>query len=281
MDCRIAAPLLQLYLDGELDRSSIAELESHIDGCPDCRRELGLLDEVRRAVREIAPRYRAPAALRARVASLAGQQKRARRDRSRAPWMVFAASMAAAMLVSFATALWVIDAGVDSGASENLVVRDLVAAHLRALAAASPVDVVSSDRHTVKPWFAGRIGAAPPVPDFAAQGFDLVGGRIDYVGERRVAAVVYRHRQHLIDVYFLPGAPTTPHSTEVQRLGYTLIRADIEGQAAWIVSDLDAQELRDFERLLARSGRAPAGPSSEGEQAPSGEHSLPKGTSAH
>lgn len=253
MDCRIAVPLLHPYLDDELDRSTIAELEQHVESCPDCTRELSLLGEVRLAVRKAAPRYRAPPELRARIGNLPAQPNHARRERSRPPWLAIAASLVAAMLVSFATALWIVGEKAGTGVPEDLLVRDLVSAHLRALASASPVDVVSSDRHTVKPWFAGRIGEAPPVPDFAAQGFKLVGARIDYVGERRVATVVYRHRQHLIDVYFLPGVATKLRSADLQHLGYTLILTDVEGQPTWIVSDMDNQELRHFARLLAGS----------------------------
>lgn len=249
MDCKTAAPLLHLYMDRELDRRSVAEFERHLDDCPECTRELSQLDDVRQAVRKMAPRYRAPALLRAHIEDLSTQ----RRYRSRSLWTALAASVAMAALVSFATVSW-IDGGKDaSHGSEELLTHDLISAHLRALAAANPVDVVSSDRHTVKPWFAGRIGVAPPVPDFAAQGFELIGGRIDYVGEQRVAAVVYRHRKHLIDVYFIPADQTQPRATELQRQGYTLLHANVQGQTAWMVSDLDEQELKQFERLLARN----------------------------
>ncbi|MFL6624397.1 MAG: anti-sigma factor family protein [Sulfurifustis sp.] len=251
MECKTAAPLLHLYLDRELDRHSVSALERHLDDCPECSRELSQLDDVRQAVRKTAPRYHAPAPLRTNVEILSTREQGARRYRPRSPWVALAASVAAAALVSFATVSWFGNPNGGSRDSEELLAHDLVSSHLRALAAASPVDVVSSDRHTVKPWFAGRIGAAPPVPDFAAQGFELIGGRIDYVGEERIAAVVYRHRKHIIDVYFMPNRPTKPQASKLQRQGYTLIQTNVQGHAAWMVSDLDDQELKEFERLLA------------------------------
>jgi len=244
MDCSSAAPMLHLYLDGELGRAEVAELERHLDGCPACTRELMHLDELRRAVRSGAPRYRAPASLRRGLEAASRRNVPARRPR--AQWLALAASVVAAALVSYATVTWV--GGGASRAPADLVAHDLFASHLRALAAASPVDVVSEDRHTVKPWFEGRIGVAPPVRDFKEQGFELLGGRIDYVGGERVAAVVYRHAQHLIDVYF-PGndaaSPADKHSR-----GYSIVVARIQDQPAWIVSDMDEHELDAFARLL-------------------------------
>lgn len=253
MDCKTAAPLLHLYLDRELDRVSVAELEGHLDGCRECAHELSQLDDVRQAVRKSAPRYRAPEPLRANLENLWVKESRARRNRTYAPWTAVAASVSAAVIVSFATVSWMGGTRDGSRNAEDLLTHDLVSSHLRALAAASPVDVVSGDRHTVKPWFAGRIGAAPPVPDFAAQGFELVGGRVDYVGVQRVAAVVYRHRKHLIDVYFMPTDQATARGDELQRQGYTLIWCNVQGQTAWMVSDLDDKELREFERLLEQN----------------------------
>jgi anti-sigma factor RsiW len=132
--------------------------------------------------------------------------------------------------------------------ARDQVERDLFASHWRALAAASPVDVVSSDRHTVRPWFAGKIAQSPRVQDFADQGFPLVGGRLDYVGAERVPVLVYRHDKHLIDVFVLPSdAP----GAAMRRDGYSLIWGTLDSERAAIVSDLDAGELARFESVLS------------------------------
>src|SRR5262249_48881580 len=119
--------------------------------------------------------------------------------------------------------------------------------HWRALAAASPVDVVSSDRHTVKPWFAGKVAQAPLVLDFADRGFPLVGGRIDYVGTPRVPVLVYRHGQHGIDRFVLPQSVVAPTA---QQQGYAVDPVRLGDQPAAVVSDMDRQELAKFEQLL-------------------------------
>jgi anti-sigma factor RsiW len=135
-------------------------------------------------------------------------------------------------------------------APRDAVAHDLFASHWRALAATSPVDVVSSDRHTVKPWFAGKVTQAPLVRDFAEQGFALAGGRIDYVGGARVPVLVYRHGQHVIDVFVLPTTQTFPAASQQQ--GYALHVTTLGGQPAAIVADMDETELAKFERLLAQ-----------------------------
>jgi anti-sigma factor RsiW len=125
--------------------------------------------------------------------------------------------------------------------------HDVFASHWRALAATSPVDVVSSDRHTVKPWFAGKVAQTPPVQDFADHGFPLAGGRIDYVGDTRVPVLVYKHGQHVIDVFVLPGG-TSLSSTMEQ--GYRLDTVSFGGQLAAVVSDMDVVEAEKLTALL-------------------------------
>ena len=129
-----------------------------------------------------------------------------------------------------------------------LLEHDLFASHWRALAATSPVDVVSSDRHTVKPWFAGKVALSPLVRDFADAGFPLVGGRVDYIGHERVPVLVYRHGQHLIDVFVLPPSAAAIHATATQ--GYSIEAVTLGGQSAAIVSDADSQELAKFAALV-------------------------------
>lgn len=250
MDCKTASPLLHPYLDGELDRATVAELEAHVDACAECAGELSALDDVRQALRKRAARYPAPASLRARLETAPASAVRSRPG-PRPWWMGLAASLVVAAVVSFTTAAWMIGAQSPPAAPEDLTAHDLIAGHLRALAAASPVDVVSTDRHTVKPWFDGRIASVPPVPDFSARGFALIGGRIDYVRDQRVAVVVYRRRGHLIDVYFLPPDSRAGGPTASRRLGYTLVPVELGERSAWIVSDLDEHELGEFQRLLA------------------------------
>jgi anti-sigma factor RsiW len=261
MECNRAITLLEAYLDKELDRAEARELEDHVDGCADCRAALTKLDGLRVALRDRSLRHAAPAALRERIAAAAGSVDAPvspaaappRRHRAAAPaWW----RMAAAFVLTFAAGgafvhLW------NSGKADDesaLIARDLFASHWRALAAASPVDVVSSDRHTVKPWFAGKVAQAPLVQDFAEQGFPLVGGRIDYVGTQRVPVLVYRHGQHLIDVFVLPQGAGSAEVRPAARLGYSLDPLILGAQPAAVVSDMDQQELAKFAKLIAERG---------------------------
>jgi anti-sigma factor RsiW len=251
MDCRSARPLIELYLDGELDRAQAAELEAHIESCIACRGALNGLDEIRRALRDRSLHHAAPQALRDRIS--AESQARGRpvhdlRPRSRLSptWMRYAAACVLAFGAG-GVSLQVWNQAHDT-AGRGQLTRDLFASHWRALAATSPVDVVSSDRHTVKPWFAGRIAQSPPVHDFVAHGFPLVGGRLDYVGKERVAVLVYRHGGHLIDVFVLPPSETLPAAAD--RQGYAVEPVTLDRQPAAIVTDMDRQELARFAQLL-------------------------------
>lgn len=250
MDCKTAMTLLEPYLDKELDRADARELEAHVDGCADCRAALTKLDELRLALRDAALRYPAPQPLRDRIKAAASAIASGQSGRTAwrtAPWRIAAACVLAFGAGGVSVHLW--NSGQDVAAVRAQIGRDLFASHWRSLAAASPVDVVSSDRHTVKPWFAGKIADSPPVQDFAEQGFALVGGRIDYVGTQRVPVLVYRHGQHLIDVFVLPQGAAAGKSSQTQ--GYTLDAITLGNQPAAVVSDMDQQELVRFAQLLA------------------------------
>ena len=262
MDCKTAQDTLPLYFDGELDRAASREFEAHLDTCPDCRAALIELDSLRSTLRHDAPRHAAPELLRKRIEKLASAQMSsttvtsARRTGGTPPrWLAYAASTILAFAAGgMAVSLW--DSSSRNGApaqasADVQLARDLFASHWRALAATSPVDVISTDRHTVKPWFEGKIDIAPIVHDFAEQGFTLVGGRIDYAGNTRLPVLVYRHGQHLIDVFVLPDSVTLPANIATQQSGYRLDIVKLGNQRAAIVSDMDQTELARFGQLLS------------------------------
>jgi anti-sigma factor RsiW len=250
MDCKTAQALMPLYFDGELDRATSREFEAHLDECSDCRAALIELDALRRRLREDAPRHNAPDTLRARIqehAPTLAAPTPIRRTPSR--WLALAASWVIAFVAGGALmATW--HYASNASFAQAQVTRDLFASHWRALAATSPIDVVSTDQHTVKPWFAGKIAMAPVVQDFSGQGYALIGGRIDYVGSERVPVLVYRHGKHLIDVFVLTQstAPTLDKPTQSQ--GYVLEMVNLGGQPAAIVSDMGRAELERFADLL-------------------------------
>jgi anti-sigma factor RsiW len=256
MDCKTALALLGFYLDKELDRADARQLEAHVDDCADCRAALTRLDALRVALRDAELRHPAPQALRERLLATRIDSDAAEpfpppqtARRAASSWLRMAAVCVLAFGAgSMATHLW--NFRQDAVEGQEQIARDLFASHWRALAAASPVDVVSSDRHTVKPWFAGKIAEAPRVADFVDQGFALAGARIDYVGSERVAVLVYRHGQHVIDVFVLPHTPLQQLASPARNAGYTTRGIMLGAQTAAIVSDLDEQELDKFLRLL-------------------------------
>lgn len=239
--------LLHAYVDGELDLANTRETERHLESCADCRGTEKAIQELRSTLTSDATAYRAPAHLRRNVrAALRREAKSTRQTLS--PWLVFAtgAAFAAVLvgLVLFQTMF---------GARGNTIVDQVVANHVRSLLAAHLVDVVSSDQHTVKPWFDGKIDFAPEVRDLSANGFPLVGGRLDYLDRKTVAALVYQRNKHPINLFITPEPTSRSTSRTVRtRRGYNVFSWTDNGMKYWAVSDLNEAELRQFTDLLTR-----------------------------
>ena len=240
MNCTEARPLLEAYADGELDLPRSLELERHLETCAACAAALRGLRAQSKAVRDTAPYHRIPDTLRARLhAQLpsAAPAPRPRRD-----WSRWALPMAAALALAVGINLFMPSRG-------PALDDELVSSHVRSLQAEHLADVASTDQHTVKPWFAGKLDYSPPVRDFAAQDFALSGGRLDYIDHRNVAALVYRHRKHVLNLYVWPASASGGAARAASRDGYNLLHWTAEGMEWWAVSDMSADGLRQFEAL--------------------------------
>src|SRR5437879_5151807 len=249
---------LDAYLDGELAADDARELEAHLVQCSDCA---GFRDgriALRAAIAAHAPALQASDALRRRVRAalrVAGGTRSRRRIAAPVVWrsLALAASLAVVAVGSWRLAL--------QRAAGGALTDQVLASHVRSLMPGHLTDVVSSDQHTVKPWFNGKLDFSPPVYDFAGRGFPLIGGRLDYVGGRAVAALAYGRRQHLINVLLWPAARGSVGGPGVaSRQGYHLLHWTTPDYVYWVVSDLGMAELRDFTQLLQQADSAASGP---------------------
>jgi len=250
MNCDDSRLLLDGYSDGELDLPKHVQVETHIDHCSECRAIYQRNISIRKALAHDSFYYRAPAHLQEHVlASLELSENDAPEKRQwwwqtrpRLAWE-WAAAISLLVIVA-ALAVWPVRS------SDDALANELVASHVRSLMADHITDVASTDQHTVKPWFDGRLDFAPTVIDLAPQGFVLVGGRLDYASNRPVAALVFKRRQHVINLFVFPEqsrAPASEGSTLKQ--GYNLIHWDRSGMTYWAISDLNLEELRQFANL--------------------------------
>jgi len=237
VSCREIAGLLGAWLDDEMDLVRSAELEAHVGECAVCSAQRRRLEALRAALREHAPYYTAPAHLRRRVAIRKG-----------VPWWLVVAAAAACVLAGLV--LWLPAAHGDAG-------QEIVQAHVRSLLANHLLDVASSDQHTVKPWFAGKLDFAPKVEDLSATGFPLEGGRLDYLDHRVVAALVYRRRQHTINVFVWPAAGRDSAARGGVIQGYNVLHWTRGGMAWWAVSDVNADDLRQLAEALVAPAVVP------------------------
>ena len=256
MTCSAPRDLLGPFFDGELVGEEHAAMVRHLRTCEVCARGLAGLEHLRGALRTAA-RVSAPAGLADRVrtdiaAQPASAAPLARHDPpSRLMrWSRQAGALAAAAAVA-AFLTW----GVMSRlTSERAVAHDVLVAHVRSLAQDSLVQIASSDRHTVKPWFTGRTDFSPNVKDIGGEGFPLIGGRLDFAGDRRVAVVVYKRRQHVINVFSWPAVPqaaaASPGLSAHAEKGYNSLRWTAAGLDHWAISDLNAAELAQFQKLF-------------------------------
>ena len=251
MNCKETKDLIHGYLDGEVDLVRSMAIEQHLKDCPACSTAHREQQSLRTAIACGALYFKAPKGLEKRVRSAVQQASRAegrekgRRQRWSWKWPAILSPLAATALF-MAIALPILSR---NSADERLT-REIVAAHVRSLLVDTShlTDVVSSDQHTVKPWFAGKLNFSPPVTDLTSQGFPLVGGRLDYIGEHPVAALVYKRRLHLINLFIWPEKSAS--SSELRtRQGYNIIHSNHEGMTYWAISDMNSGELREFLKL--------------------------------
>jgi anti-sigma factor RsiW len=247
MNCSEASLLLHAYTDGELDLVRSLDVEKHLQTCAACATQNRGLLSLRAALRTPDFAYRAPQSLRKKVRQISRTPDEKPRL-TRMPWLW-------QWLATGATALAVLTLMLrPAGPSDrDLLANEMVANHVRSLMVGHLTDVVSSDQHTVKPWFNGKLDFAPDVKDFAAQGFPLVGGRLDYLNGRAVAALVYRRNQHFINIFVWPADRAGADKTATEnRRGYNLINRDVNGLHYALVSDLNLAELSQLADLIGK-----------------------------
>ena len=247
MQCQESKKILDAYVDNEVDVVQSAAFEEHLAGCPECTQNLESRRSLKDAMQNADLRYAAPPEL---VKSVR-QQLRLREEKSVVPrwnWLKSAAwgfAAATAMFALVAIALvWHFYTP-----QEQKMAALVVDGHVRSLQATHLVDVQSTDQHTVKPWFQGKVNFSPKVTDFKEKGFPLEGGRLDYVDNKDAAAVVYKHNQHNINVFEYPGNGSSGIE-EFQQRGYNVLHWAKDGMQFWVVSDLNESELRQFADLL-------------------------------
>jgi anti-sigma factor RsiW len=240
MTCEEAEVLVHALVDGELDAGHVREVEKHIASCPRCAALLRDYREMSKAIADAGVRYTAPPALRRRIELALPQAQQAPSRRA----VLRGFALGSAVSAMAATGLVAIVLRNDD---MERIQSEVISAHLRSLQAGHLTDVVSTDQHTVKPWFSGKLDVAPPVIDLTAQGFTLIGGRLDYIDARAIGAIVYKRRSHVINLFVAQTANTDRHAATISALqGFNIRRWSDRGLNYWAVSDLAADELAEF-----------------------------------
>jgi anti-sigma factor RsiW len=255
MSCQEAQNLIHGYIDGELDLVRSLEIERHIEGCESCSRAYRSQQDLKRALQAVPLRFIAPQDLRGRIReSLREAEQPAQRRRAFLwlPTWRWVGAVAALALVAVMS--WNLARVSRAPSGDELVAQEVIDSHVRSLMANHLEDVPSSDQHTVKPWFSGKLDFSPPVQDLAKDGFPLVGGRLDYLENRPVAALVYQRRKHFINLFIWPSTHDSGQGA-VMRQGYNVLHWTQSGMTFWAASDLNSSELQEFVKLLQQSGR--------------------------
>jgi anti-sigma factor RsiW len=243
VSCENTQGVLNGYIDGELDVVRSLEVEAHLESCPVCSKIQRDLLAIRERFNSGDLYFNAPPGLERRIRAALPKP-------SRTPWLPFparwaAAAVSVAAVAAVAIAVW----RLAPRSGETMLAQEVVSSHIRSLMPGHLTDVGSSDQHTVKPWFAGKLDFSPVVKDMAAEGYPLAGGRLDYIGGRPVAALVYQRRKHVINVFTWPLARES-RTVETEHNGYHILHWSHAGMAWWAVSDVNRSDLEEFTRLL-------------------------------
>jgi mycothiol system anti-sigma-R factor len=248
MSCDFSTTLVHAYFDGELDAMRAAEFERHLETCRDCTATLGAAESLRSTLQRAQLYETAPAGLRKKIRSELKISATSQSNTPVAAWRWLAAAAAILLVTGVA---WLAVPQFRSTSPGSVTAAEVIDAHIRSLQAGHLTDVASTDQHTVKPWFDGKLDFIPPVRDFMDEGFPLIGGRLDVLGERNVAALVYGRRKHFINVFVWPTKdPDTPIHPPGSRQGYQWVHWRHQGMEFCAVSDVSAQDLHELAQLF-------------------------------
>jgi len=244
MNCQQARPLIEPYADGELDAAAILELEKHLQNCPACALAWRNAQGLKKSLKQEALFFTAPTELRRAIKSELRSQVE-----TKSRWRLWHWNWLTAATTGVATACLalLLTVMLNRPSGEQRLTREIVSSNIRSLMANHLLDVVSTDQHTVKPWFNGKLDFSPPVKDLAAQEFPLIGGRLDYIGGRSVAALVFHRNKHVINLFIWPVDETDSQPAVSASLqGYHVIHWSKAEMTFWAVSDLNEKELMEF-----------------------------------
>jgi mycothiol system anti-sigma-R factor len=269
MNCDEALKLMDAYLDGELDPITSQTIEQHLRDCPSCDQAYKTQGSLIRAIGSATPYFKAPAELRERIQSSLREEIAERPMRNVAPdaqplfprrqpelrtilfgtpwnWLSLAAAILFAAIIG-----WNLLPRLQRPGADQFLATQLIASHVRSLMANHLTDVASSDQHTVKPWLDAKLDFAPAVVDLSSEGFPLIGGRLDYLDNRPVAALVYQRRKHFINLFVWPAAPDSAKTTKaITHQGYQLLHWADPDFNYWAVSDVNDKDLQAFKQLF-------------------------------
>ncbi len=240
MICVESRKFLHAYLDGELDLKTSLDFEEHIQTCPNCSDALKGFQSLREKMK-VGLYFKMPEGFETNLSALVRKKNRPIFS------LKWAYATAAAVVLIFAVKTV---PHLNGQSQEQLLSQQVLTSHLRSLMANHLIDVASTDQHTVKPWFGGKINFAPPVSDYADHGYKLLGGRLDYLDKNPVAALIYQRRKHLINLYVWPSNGKSETTGSRSDQGYNIFHWTESEMNYWVVSDLNGNELQEFVKLL-------------------------------
>jgi anti-sigma factor RsiW len=250
LSCQLTQEFIHAYVDGELDLARSLEVEQHMQECEACAAAYRSQTALSSAFKDSSLYYPAPPKLEKRIRSSLRREANSEVGRRLFGWRWFPVGVMALILV-LGLVIWRAVPTLRPS-SDDLLAQEMVSNHVRSLQLESHrTDVISSDQHTVKPWFDGKLDFAPPVKDFSSQGFPLLGGRLEYLNNRAVAALIYQRQKHYINLYIWPAEQSNATGeVGTKRQGYNLLHWTNSGMTYWAISDLNGVELHEFARLV-------------------------------
>ncbi len=250
MDCKQMRDYMSAHLDRELDPVASSAMEVHLNSCSACAQAYAAQTALQTALRKQARYHDASPALAARIRKVIAAQGGAApsKNATRWQWWPLAAAIAATAVISWTTAVQ-----MEFGSRDERITEQVIAGHARSVLTNHLTEVASSDQHTVKPWLSSKLDFSPPANDFSAAGFPLVGARLDYIDSRPVAALVYQHRQHVINLFVWPDTKASAAMRSSSKQGFNVLHWANAGMTFWAISDLNPADIKTFAETYANA----------------------------